>query len=91
MQVQPKNVDEVEVNGTSIPVKGPSCIRCARMATCDIVKAQVKFFNETYPELRDETNKPLPENQQIRPFNPVALASICKYYAPSGKPDPLSK
>lgn len=93
MQVQPTDLKTVEVDGTPIPIRGPDCRLCARMATCDIFKADIKsgFFIENYPTLTDETGKPLPVNKQIRPYQTSQLAAICRYYSPATRSDPLSR
>jgi hypothetical protein len=91
-EVKPRDLETVTVAGQNIPIKGPDCRLCARMATCDIYKQEARFFNEVYPilyETRGDGREPLPENKQIRPFPVEALAKICKYYAPATKPDPL--
>ena len=78
------DLNTVEVNGTQIPIKGPSCIKCPRMPVCDIYKNTAKFFNDVYPLVFDkagEDGKPLPEDKQMRPFPIANLALVCKYYA----------
>jgi hypothetical protein len=81
MQVQPIDLNTVEVDGQKVPVKGPDCRKCPRLPVCDIYKTTAKFFAEIYPTLKDVKGNLLPPEKQIHPFELNDLARICKYYA----------